>query len=91
MPSFYYPMMHLWAILFSSAAADFLSPIPTVRNAPGASNADTIQAVRRELSVAKLQGREESLKGSAILGRSWDEAVLLSLCASLIKVGFLRY
>lgn len=57
-----------------------LSPLNyKVRHAPGLSTAETIENIRRELSVANLHTRTEGLKGNATLDRSWDEAVLLKI------------
>ncbi|CAI6331846.1 unnamed protein product [Periconia digitata] len=55
----------------------------TVRtyNAPGFSEADTHEAIRRDLEAARLVPREE-LKGNVTLDRSWDGAVLLKLGTS---------
>ncbi|KAF2001729.1 hypothetical protein P154DRAFT_595775 [Amniculicola lignicola CBS 123094] len=60
------------------------SPSPVglnVRNAPGASTADTFEAIRRELSVASLQRRDNhtEISGNATLDRSWNNAVLLAI------------
>ncbi|KAF2743167.1 hypothetical protein M011DRAFT_410998 [Sporormia fimetaria CBS 119925] len=69
-----YTLYSAFLLGFAFAA---VTPAYTVRNAPGASTAETYHAVRRAISEASMETREVNLKNSTILDRSWDGAVLL--------------
>jgi hypothetical protein len=71
-----------WALNFSLAFSAVTPLGYTVRNAPGASIADTYLAVRRAVSEAAAQKRNVNLKNSTTLDRSWDAAILLKLLVS---------
>jgi hypothetical protein len=55
-----------------------LNPAIQIRNAPGASSADTYRAVGRALLKARNETGNVVLNGNATLDRSWNNAVLFA-------------
>lgn len=78
----YFLLAICWSLTLDLVSAG--TPIDyKVRNAPGASTADTYRAIRNALADAAVHKRDMDLKNSTSLDTTWDDAVLLKLLASL--------
>ncbi|KAI1409236.1 hypothetical protein F5Y13DRAFT_203648 [Hypoxylon sp. FL1857] len=75
-------LIYSWAIACSTVSAATSQNLAiNVRDAPGASHADTLRALRRSIVNLKSQKRDTVLKNSTTLDKSWDGATLLSITA----------
>ena len=55
-----------------------LDPAIRVRNAPGASSADTYRSIGRALYDARAENGKKAMEANVTLDRSWEDAVLFS-------------
>ncbi|PSN75564.1 hypothetical protein BS50DRAFT_43158 [Corynespora cassiicola Philippines] len=70
------------ALINLATASPSLHSGVNVRNAPGQSNADTYDAVRRGLAAANIERRDTSFKTNETINQAWDGAVLLKFGAA---------
>ncbi|KAI1073992.1 hypothetical protein F5B20DRAFT_565146 [Whalleya microplaca] len=83
MPSIRHIMGLGWATIFTAIAvtASPTDAVVQVRNVPGTSTTDTLNAIRRSLMDIGAQRRDTVMKNSTKLDKSWDGATLLSIQA----------
>ncbi|KAL0943353.1 glycolate oxidase [Colletotrichum truncatum] len=70
-------LFFLLTLTLSCAAASTLSPSDlVVRNSPGKTASETLRALRRYLTNARIEGRQKKFSNSTSLDKSFDNAVL---------------
>lgn len=80
MPLVQFICIFFWALCFNIAAAsNSLTDIALkARNAPGTTDIDTFQAIKRAISAARVQGKDTVTQNTTSLEGSWNGAVLFS-------------